>query len=278
MPRITFKDLAAFGLLLVTPKDPAFLRLSEEILNRTPLFPSRALLPQAPIDDASAVLLNQSGKAVITLTYFWKYTLAGGHVRTHQRSDLGSSRQMDVLSGRASPTRDPVSFILPGSKRLITKDGIFGDNRDVLPPDTERFSGGIGSAGGARDADGEDVEHIELQLDAAIFEDGLCAGPNESGLFDSVTEALNLERNTARQIVEILRSGGSLGQAFEILRPLAKRPEVHYAHRRTEHHAGHLLGMFSNVAINRLINLEGEDLIGWFEESANIRSLTRAAE
>jgi hypothetical protein len=278
MPRITFKDLAAFGLPLVTPKDPAFLSLSEEILNRMPLFRSRALLPQAPIDDASAVLLNQSGKAIVTLTYFWKYTVAGGHVRTHQQSDLGSSRQMDVLSGRASATRDSVSFILPGSKRLITKDGIFGDNRDVLPPDTERFSGGIGSAGSARDFDGEDAEHIELQLDAAIFEDGLCAGPNESGLFDSVTEALDLERSAARQIVDILRAGGSLGQAFEILRPLAKRPEVRYAHRRTERHAGRLLGMFTTSAIDHLINLEGDGLIDWFEESAHVRSLTRAAE
>ena len=135
-----------------------------------------------------------------------------------------------------------------------------------------------GSAGSARDFDKDDIEHIELQLDAVIFEDGHCAGPNKSGLLDSVTEALDLERNAARQIVDILRAGGNPGQAFEILRLLARRPEMRYAHRRIERQTERLLGMSTTAAIDRLINLEGDGLVKWFEESARIRSLTGAAE
>jgi hypothetical protein len=54
---------------------------------------------------------------------------------------------MDV-SGRAGVTRDLFSCILPGSKRLITQEGMFGDNSDVLPPESASHSGSYGLRGG----------------------------------------------------------------------------------------------------------------------------------
>ena len=137
MPPTVYHDLAEFGLRFVTPDDPAFPGLVRDIQSRPQPF------GQLPTSDlgAAAVLLNQSGKAIVTLAYVWKYMMAGGHPRTSHHSNLGSSMQMDVLSGRAGITRDLFSFILPGSKRLITQEGMFGDNSDVLPPESASLSG-----------------------------------------------------------------------------------------------------------------------------------------
>src|SRR5581483_12265207 len=87
-----------------------------------------------PVDDLtrSAVLLNQSGNAILGIAYAWRYTTAAGTEHTSRIANLGSSVQLDVLTGRSGVTRDLGTFILPGSKRLLTERGMFGNNLDVL--------------------------------------------------------------------------------------------------------------------------------------------------
>ncbi len=266
MPSPTYRDLRAFGLEFVTPENLEFPALLWQIQNRP-----NPLGPQAVMDNnsAAAILVNQSGKAVIALAHVWKYTEAGGHVRTSRCSNLGSSMQMDVLAGRTEVTRDRFSFILPGSKRLITEDGMFGDNFDVLPPESGPVRGSIvGSGGGGHLRAGEkEIVAIELYLDVAIFEDGLCVGPDEFGLFQSVTEGLQQQRGTAQEIVETLRRGESVGRVFEILRPLASHTPPAPATRRARHPA-RTLSMFASTAIHHLIDMTDSDVMAWFEQAA----------
>jgi hypothetical protein len=92
-----------------------------------------------------------------------------------------------------------------------------------------------------------------------FFDDGLCAGPDESGLFESVREDLERQRNAAARIVEALCGGGSAGQVFEILRPLARRQGAE---------ARPLLPMFANMAIHRLVNASDPEMLAWFEQAA----------
>jgi hypothetical protein len=63
---------------------------------------------------------------------------------------------------------------------------------------------------------------IELSLDVVFFEDGLCVGPDEFGLFKTVSEDVQQQRTVAQEIVELLQRGESVGRVFEILRPLAR--------------------------------------------------------
>ena len=56
--------------------------------------------------------------------------------------------------------RDPFSFILPRSKRLITQGGMSGDNTDVLPPDENARGGGFGFAGGRSSDAGDHEENV----------------------------------------------------------------------------------------------------------------------
>jgi hypothetical protein len=118
----------------------------------------------------------------------------------------------------------------------------------------------------------EQIVGIELCFELAIFEDGLCVGPDESGLFESLTEALESQRCTAQEVVTALRNGASEGQIFEIVRPLARHissPVPVGRHR----HSLPLLRTFAIMAIHQLVNASTSELLTWFERSAQSPSL-----
>jgi hypothetical protein len=271
MPRTNYRDLAEFGLVFVTPEDNRFGELVREIQSRPSPFGAR---PTGDLNTA-AVLLNHSAKAIIVLAYTYRFTTADGRTHTNRHSTLGSSMQLDVLAGRSEVSRDQTSFILPNSKRLISQEGIFGDNLDVLPAELVRPGGCfVGSSGRVAEESGlKEIAGIELQLDVVFFDDGLCVGPDDMGLFEHVTSDLELQRNTAQQIVEALRNGASAGQVFEILRPLARRIAPQGAAGRRSGYPSHLLSMFANMAINQLVNVTEPELLVWFERAAQPSSI-----
>ena len=174
MPKTVYRDLASFGLPLVTPAQPEFASLARDVESRPEPFGSW------PIGDLAnaAVLLNETGQAIVAISYSWSYTGETGGARRSHYSNLGSSMQLDVLTGRSPLNRDLGTFILPGSKRLITERGMFGSNLDVLGRDQFGGGGGYMGAGGGgfrRDRDLEKIVTVELVLDLAILEDGaLC--------------------------------------------------------------------------------------------------------
>ncbi len=255
MAKTNYRDLAEFGLPLVGPDSATFSALVRDIQNRPQPFGS---WPAGDLDTA-AVLLNQSGKAIVILAHIWRYTTAEGKTRTSRYSNLGSGMQMDFLSGQAGVIRDLGIFILPGSKRLITEQGMFGNNLDVLPPEAVRRGGGIGVGRGAfrKEANEEEIAQIELALDFAVLEDGQCVGPDEWGLFEILTQDVARQRTTAQEIVAALHNGASAGQVFEILRPLARHGPP-----------SPLLSMFANSAIHKLVHLGEPELLRWFEQVA----------
>ncbi len=272
MPEVSYRDVAEFGLPFVTPDHPDFAALVREIASSPqPMGPA----PSGDLNTA-AVLLNETGKTIVALAYFWRYRTADGHVSTSRHANLGSSMQLDVLSGRFGVVRDRASFILPGSKRLITEEGMFGDNLDVLP--SESLPGGFSFIGTGRSGRPTQTRggftSIELQLDVAFLEDGLCVGPDELGTFESVTTDLERQRTAAQEITQALRDGASRGAVFEILRPLA----AHDAHPtepggRHRSNPSHLLPMFGNMAIHRLVNASDAELLAWFEAIAQPSSI-----
>jgi hypothetical protein len=268
MRRTNYRDLAEFDLPFATPEDPMFGELVLEIQNRPSSFGPR------PTGDlkAAAVLLNHSAKAIVVLAYTYHFTTADGRTPISHHSNLGSSMQLDVLAGRSGVSRDQTNFILPNSKRLISQEGIFGDNLDVLPPELARPSGSFVGSGGhvARESGRKEIAGIELRLDIVFFDDGLCVGPDDLGLSESVTSDLELQRNTAQQIVEALRKGASVGQVFEILRPLARRTAPQVAAGRPSAYPSHLRSMFANMAINQLVNVADPELLLWFEGGATV--------
>ena len=83
----THTDFVEFGLPLLTPADADFARLAQEIRNRW--------LPMRHFTDASptgaAVVVNQSGKKVLSLAVVFAFTDADGHRYTNHFSGLFSA-------------------------------------------------------------------------------------------------------------------------------------------------------------------------------------------
>jgi hypothetical protein len=262
-----YLDLPEFGIRFVPFEDHRFPTLLKEILE--PLQP----MPAPDIRDLrnAAVLLNQSGKAIVVLAIVWRYKDVDGHIRTSRLSNLGSSTQMEILSGRLRADEDLNASILAGSKRLVTERGLFGTNLDVLPPAQQRSIGGRGGFGvaGRREL-GHQIDSTDVSVDFAILEDGLCIGPDTGDMFASLSKSIELQRTTAETAARALRSGASEGQVFELLLPLARlaSPGADDIYSKT------LLPMFSHMAINELVNATQSEQAAWFERFAELPTLT----
>ena len=160
---------------------------------------------------------------------------------------------------------------------MITEGGIFGNNLDVLTPEelprAQGYCGGFGG-GGPRGGTESDIAAIELVLDFVILEDGLCVGPDESGLYEALNESLELQRRAAQEALTALQAGASLGQMFEIIRPLARHcASVPRGHRTQAGHAMPLLMTFGSKAVHHLINANAPELLAFFEKVAQPASL-----
>jgi hypothetical protein len=221
------------------------------------------------------VLLNNSGRAIIAAEWFWQYTSRDGKARTSRFSNLGSSVQREVLTGRWKAGRDLGTFILPGSKRLITERGMFGNNLDVLTPEELPYGGYCGGWGGgsARVTDETELAAVELVLDLLVLEDGLCVGPDEFELYEALNESLDLQSTTAEQAVRALQGGASVGQVFEIIRPLAHRRPYEPQNEGKRRHSMPLLSSFGMEAVHCLVNADAADLLEFFEKAAEPRDL-----
>jgi hypothetical protein len=264
MMKVTVVDFPRHGITLIPRDDPAFDSFANEIL-ANPFPPGFGIDTVSPI---AAVLLNGTGQAIVTLSYIWAYTTDAGRTFTNRTTTLGSSTQMDVLTGRSKVTQDPFSFILPGSKRLLTENGMIGNNLDVLPPDAAPRGGGFVGTGrghGGRSRLLEDLMAAELAVDVAVLEDGLCIGPDTSGLVDHLSEEIKAQRELAQQVLDALEHGASTGEVFDMLRPLARRDPL--PGRPS------LMSMFVHACISQLTRLENRDLREWFQHAAQARAL-----
>jgi len=269
MREVTYRGLAEFGLPLVGRDDPSFPVLAAEI-KELPGPRTR----ESDVSEPAAVLANDSGRAIVALTYLWRSTGQDGRTHTSRFSSFGSSAQTEVLTGRSKVGRDLGTFILPDSRRLITQRGLFGSNLDVLTPEelprSRGYCGGWGGDGYR--VNGETDRSLELVLDLVVLEDGLCVGPDESGLFEALNESLDLQCAAAREAVKALQSGASLGQVFEIVQPLAGRRPPQPVRGKAAHTMP-LLMTFGSDAVHRLINESDSDLLAFFERTAQPRSL-----
>jgi len=268
---ISYSDLAEFGLPLVTPEDPDFARLAEEIRSR----PSAMQRFMEGGASGVAVVVNQSGKTVLSLAAVLSFEDAEEHRSTNHFSGPFSTDGLpDVLTGAAPVDPRTSGHIFPGSKRLITTQGVWGDNTDVIPPDPNDprrgMAGSFGWAGGRRRA-AEPVSG-DLLLDFAIFEDGPCVGPDRYGGFDALMAELSERRRIATGILQAAQKGASRGDIFEIVRPLAKGlppppppartgPQAHPPHLHAQH-------QFATTLIQQLIHLDDVALRSVLENAA----------
>ena len=263
----TYCGLPQYGLPLVTPDHADFRALATAIT----VDPFGNKLEEAPPE--GAVVLNQSGQAVLAISILSRWTDQDGHPGLHTMGGLQSLAHLDRRPENADPRSMWSHPFLPGSKRLITPHGVFGDNSDVLPPEAKPRA--FGGAGGRFNRGGmprPERTLLELQLDSAIFADGLFAGPDETGLYATIGSVAAEQRRLAAEAAALLRRGARLGDVFEVVRSAARHrpgPAAGPADARSMH----LLASFGRAALDLLIHADDEHreaLIPWFETQADV--------
>lgn len=271
--KTTYTDLAEFGLPLVTPEDADFAGLVDEIRNR----PSPMQRFMDGDLSGAAVVVNQSGKTALSLAVIFVIEDADGQrSRNHFSGPNSVGPLYDVLTGAVPVSPRTSGHIFPGSKRLITTQGVWGDNTDVIAPDANDPRRGVlgsftrsGGGWGFRGPRAAEPVSGDLLLDLAIFEDGLCVGPDRHGGFAALMEDFSERRRVGTEILEALQKGASRGEIFEMVRPLAQGPPPPAVRmplaRRLPTHAGH---QFANTVIHQLVQLDDASLLRMFENAA----------
>ncbi len=255
-----YRDLPEVGMPFVTPEDPRFEQLKSQIALPPPPFSGDPdhLRPEM------AVILNQSGQPALAMSFLWKWIDDLGSTSQHKMHGLSSLSQLQFEP--ADSRRMRFHPFLPGSKRLVTPDGVFGDNSDVLPDETSPsgFLGGF-AGGSGRVHPGKPQRHpVELQQDSVIFADGLCAGPDEMGVLSALDTVAKEQRRMAAEAAALLRNGATFGAVFNLLRSIAGRPVP-------EPPSQNLLFSFGRQALHRLTHAQNErrdELADWFDEQS----------
>jgi hypothetical protein len=108
--------------------------------------------------------------------------------------------------------------ILPGSKRGIRGNSMFGDNTDVRPPQPEEvWKGGILGGGGRSRRSPGPLKSVTLTLDGVFFADGGFAGPDTLCSFDR----LIADVDAYLQVARLARDGHHRGlSARDILKQI----------------------------------------------------------
>jgi hypothetical protein len=258
---VIYRDLPQFGMKFVTPEDPGF----GELANQISLDPLGTKLEETPSD--AVVLLNQSGKIALVISALWKWAGDGGQITQQRMTGLHSLDQLDWHTEQTKQM--PIWFhpFLAGSKRLITTHGVFGDNSDVLPPEARPKSFAGSWAGFHRRARTQRKPSLlEVTLDSVIFADGLCAGPDDMRLFETIGPVAAEQHRIASEAVTLLRDGAPIGELFDLVRSTARPPGPSQAPQVAD--PLHLLFSFGRQAVDHLVrvgNDHRDDLIFWFQ-------------
>lgn len=263
MPEVVYRDLRSVGLPFVTPDDEGF-----GAAVRTVTENSWMPVPE-PGDEPAAVLVNLTGKTIVAMAVVWKYTGGNGETTKRRISTGTSGAQAEALRGRGTLDPHMNGFVLPRSQRLITQDGVYGDNEDVMGPEMRRQGGVFAGAGRAGFRGGGFIPvRIELLLDVAMLEDGRALGPDESGMVDAVVTTLDEQRRVAIAMLAAMAEGTTRGQLFDMIRPLAQ------GRRRTESMDLPLREMFLHVAPRMLLQEEDDALSRWLESLVEAPRIT----
>lgn len=246
------EDLRSAGLELVPVTSPGYEPLLKDIQQRldNPI-PEVAAWPElvrrimfGKIDparrDTSAILLNHSTKSIAMMELVWRYQEVGGRSYTRSRSD-GSGRQILLPFSPPPATYSVADFrkieaywntILPGSKRYVGEDRLVGDNTDArLPAPDEMWQrtggGGIGNGAGSRFLQNP-IQSVTLVLDGVFFTDGEFVGPDQFGLWESVTTEAQKRMAAAKTArdgkARGLPASAILDQVATIIGPVPDRP------------------------------------------------------
>lgn len=210
--------LNAAGVELISPDSPNF---DSAVMY---LLPNRTAAVALDLKPLVVIVSNQSAGEIVAYTLVWKVTYTDKRTAT----TTVQFKYPDAIAGIADSgavalkRRDHLS-ILSHEKRVVAKEFEVGAwweeefylNQLRLFAETQKQE--VAAA-----------EQIEINLDAAIFSDGLLVGPNRTDFDKEFMAYLEAKQKFFRQIVSDLDSGRDLDEAFAPLKVLAANHVVHW--------------------------------------------------
>jgi hypothetical protein len=224
----------------------------------------------ASVPNFSAVLINETDQPILGIVQVWKWRILevsgiGEAILTPLASTLG----VETLFGSEPFDGGNRRIIFPGSGRVITPDGVRGDNWEAVsvpPPDTSRNGCGF-SFGGGLPEELSRVASVELHLDTVFLGDGRVLGPDDGGTLSALVSGLPPCREEARRIKADLRAGISSAALIEKLQELWETAK--YPPRDPNFYRDMLMRHLLGRAIYFLHQQNTERLLSWlkfFEE------------
>jgi len=162
------------------------------------------------------IVSNRSTQAIVAFTVVWKVTYGDGKTNTTEVP----FKYPDALAGipeisRIADSREGLS-VLSGESRVVGKEFELGSSWDA-----DFYLNQLRAYAEDQKKELVAAKQIEVDLDAAIFSDGLLVGPNHTNLDQDFMVYFGSKQKLFRQIVNDLDAGQSVDQAFAPLKTLA---------------------------------------------------------
>jgi len=221
--QVVVTNLASDGIDLISPNgadfDPTIQHLLPSDLARTTLGLKPFLV----------ILSNRSGHTIVAFETIWKVTYKDRSPETSFAPIL----YLDAVGGTEGKGDDSLVFtgpedlpILNGEQRLVARETAFGPPNQKFTQNEELdLQNWLRASTQNRKAKMADAVEVQINLDAAIYSDGLLVGPDTSNLDQNFTAKLHEKQRLFRQIVSDLDAGHTEEEAFGPAKALAiQRP------------------------------------------------------
>ena len=206
--------LNSAGIELISPDSPNF---DSVVMDLLPTQTAQVALDLKPL---VVIVSNQSAGEIVAYALVWKVTYKDKGTET----TTVQFKYPDAIAGIADSgavalkKRDHLS-ILSHEKRVVAKEFEVGAWWEE-----EFYLSQLRSFAETQKQEVAAAEQIEVDLDAAIFSDGLLVGPNRTDFDKEFMTYFEAKQNLFRQIVSGLDAGRDIDEAFARLKILTANP------------------------------------------------------
>jgi hypothetical protein len=210
-PIVVVNGLDSAGVALISPEDPNFDSTAKRLLSPKTATVVLNLKPSV------VIVSNRSTRAVVCFALVWKITDKDGRTSTTSVQ----FKYPDALTGVPETNLDnPRSreglSLMSGESRIAAPEMEIGPSWD-----DDFYLNQLREYAESQNRDLSTASRVEIDLDAAIFSDGLLVGPDQTNVDKDFTLYFESKQKLFRQIVSDIDAGRTLDQAFDPIKTLA---------------------------------------------------------
>ncbi len=216
------KDLAQIRVYLTSPSDPSYNALLDKLMK------GRLDSRVEALKQYSVLVRNLGNKNIVGYSLTWRFTGPGGHParQTKQYAQVGAL--LDGQQPKSKPGAWGEIVIRPQAHRFVSLMADFGEDSQVVgeldPSSATRLE--------QLTADLAQGSDLSVTLDAVVFEDGSCAGPDEFNFLAGFKAGFQGEQDFFREVTSAADSGQSEDQVILRVKEIVDSLRTSASHAR----------------------------------------------